>query len=294
MKSINEQISSIEETISLLEEQKHQYVSTNKFLQAAELNNLMAEKRSSKSNLQEELSKLSMTPSQAARHKKRKSAKEALKPKAKVKKTANFFKSSKPKPATVDEESAYEGDMDILSQSSDEENPPKGSKDSNKEESRMSNEKDNGKEKTTNVPKGSEKNDKEEESRNMVRPYFETFSLDDIRIYDKYFPYVRRNLSHGNRVNPDLVESHIKDLTLDEFIVGRKIFCYKNHKKEDLVCKICQPFIDMAAEINSKGIVPLLSLYRKHHSNVAYKSDKATSYVMQLPVCIFKLNKQLL
>ena len=157
----------------------------------------------------------------------------------------------------------------------------------------MSNEKDKGKEKTTNVPNSSEKNDKEEESRNMVRPYFETFSLDDIHIYDKYFPYVRRNLSHGNRVNPDLVESHIKDLTLDEFIVGRKIFCYKNHKKEDLVCKICQPFIDMAAEINSKGIVPLVSLYRKHHSNVAYKSDKATSYVMQLPVCIFKLDKQL-
>ena len=143
MKSISEQISSIEETISLLEKQKHQYVSTNKFLQAAELNNLMVEKRSSKSKLQEELSKLSMASSQVARHKKRKSAKEPLKPKAKVKKTANFFKSSKPKPATVDEESAYEGDMDILSQSSDEENPPKGSKDSNKEESRMSNEKDN-------------------------------------------------------------------------------------------------------------------------------------------------------
>ena len=66
---------SCEDTVSLLEKQRVQYVNANKFLQAAEINTMISEKREAKAKLQEELARLGVAIAQAARHQKRKAAK---------------------------------------------------------------------------------------------------------------------------------------------------------------------------------------------------------------------------
>ena len=70
--SLTDQIKSVEETMSLLQKQKEQYVTSNKFMQAAEINTLISVKGAAKTKLQEELSRLNMASSQAIRHKRRK------------------------------------------------------------------------------------------------------------------------------------------------------------------------------------------------------------------------------
>ena len=55
---IKESIQSASETINLLTQQKQQYVSTERFLQAAELNSTILQKNKEKRNLESELAKL--------------------------------------------------------------------------------------------------------------------------------------------------------------------------------------------------------------------------------------------
>ena len=69
--SLTDQITSVEETMSLLQKQKEQYVTSNKFIQAAEINTSIGEKGAAKTKLQEELSRVNMASSQAIRHKRR-------------------------------------------------------------------------------------------------------------------------------------------------------------------------------------------------------------------------------
>ena len=125
----------------------------------------------------------------------------------------------------------------------------------------------------------------------MLRPYLHSFSSNDIALYHKYAKYFLKRISCGNKVNPDLIHSCIVDLSLKEFVVARTIYCYKNHENH-VNCSVCKSFIGMAEEIIEKGLCPLTVLYRQH-CDQPYKTDKATRLVMQLPVIIFLLNKQL-
>ena len=59
----------------MLGEQKLQYVYTSKFLQVAEMDSTISEKREAKAMLQGELARLGIASAQAARHQKRKVAK---------------------------------------------------------------------------------------------------------------------------------------------------------------------------------------------------------------------------
>ena len=307
--SLTDQIKSHEETISLLQKQKQQYASNSKFLQAAEINSLIGEKGTAKVKLQEELAKLSTATSQALRHQKRKLKHKSEHSKTKVKKqqVPKFFK-----PKEKSDESQYDGDTDILSSdSSDEADKKTNKKDSTvnqKDEVSTTNQKTTEKDyiviaedeisttETKTAEKKSTVNAEEEcsdkgENQNMVRPYLHSFSSNDIALYHKYAKYFLKRISCGNKVNPDLIHSWIVDLSLKEFVVARTIYCYKNHENH-VNCSVCKSFIGMAEEIIEKGLCPLTVLYRQH-CDQPYKTDKATPLVMQLPVTIFRLNKQL-
>lgn len=59
IQDINESIASITDTIKLLTQQKQQYVNSERFLQAAEINSTILEKNKAKQELERELTKLS-------------------------------------------------------------------------------------------------------------------------------------------------------------------------------------------------------------------------------------------
>ena len=82
----------------------------------------------------------------------------------------------------------------------------------------------------------------------------------------------------------------VNDLTLNEFVVVRKLFCKLHHRDTTPEeCSRCHPLICLSERICSEGICELPSLYREVFPTLQYQSDKAVRKLMQLPVAIFKL-----
>jgi len=114
--------------------------------------------------------------------------------------------------------------------------------------------------------------------------------LDEQRRLDKYAKYVKQNLTDGCKVTEDMYFTHLKDITLKEYIVAVKKYCSVFHMAQE--CSRCEPVLKVAGEVMDSGIVPLSALYRKYFRSI-YKSDKAIRRVIQLPVVIFRAFGQL-
>lgn len=84
--------------------------------------------------------------------------------------------------------------------------------------------------------------------------------------------------------------SHIRDLSLAEFIVARKEYCRIKHSQSK--CNLCAPLITFANELLEHGVVPLSECFRKIFSQ-EYKSEKAIRRIMQLPIVVFRVNQKL-
>lgn len=82
--------------------------------------------------------------------------------------------------------------------------------------------------------------------------------------------------------------SKVDDMTLNDFIVARQEFCRSRHKE---YCD-CQKLIMVAADILQNGFLPLKDLFCKHFGCIPskFKTEKAVSRMMQLPVAVVPLN----
>ena len=107
--------------------------------------------------------------------------------------------------------------------------------------------------------------------------------------YIKYKKYVGVNLSQDYKVG-NMYISHMKDLTLDEFVKARQIHCDLHGHASNCYCK---SLINAAREIINAGICQLALLYKKYFNQFQYKSDKAVRQFMQLPVAIFPVKSKL-
>ena len=114
--------------------------------------------------------------------------------------------------------------------------------------------------------------------------------LDGQRCLDKYAKYLKQNLTDGCKVTEDMHITHLKDITLKEYVVAVKKYCSVFHMAQE--CSRCEPTLKVAGEVVDSGIVPLSALYRKYFRST-YKSDKAIRRVIQLPVVIFRAFGQL-
>ncbi|CAB4022429.1 Hypothetical predicted protein, partial [Paramuricea clavata] len=106
--------------------------------------------------------------------------------------------------------------------------------------------------------------------------------------YLKYKKYSDVKLSDNYKLGKIYV-SHIKDMTLEEFVEARQIHCGLQRHSSDCYCN---SLIEAAKEIISGGICPLALLY-KTRFNQQYKTDKAVQQLMQLPVVIFPIKTKL-
>ena len=106
----------------------------------------------------------------------------------------------------------------------------------------------------------------------------------------RYSIYLKKNLLDGIKVNEDLYVSNVQDLTLGEFVTARTTYCRMKHCMPN--CKQCTPLISFANSVLECGLVPLSETFRKCFSS-QYKSSKAVSRVMQLPVVIFRVQNRL-
>ena len=262
--TINLQIKSIEESISLLEKQKVQYINTKRFLQAAEVNTLIAEKRNSKAMHMEELRKLNS----GASHRKRKNEESHM---ASKRLKEDFFSKAGKFHVEIDLDAQ---EADTLSESSDVEAPkaPQPCSDTSKEVTM-----------TTTDEAVPALDDVEQVSNPPLLAFKKTE-------YEKYVSYTSQRLSEGTKVSCDLMKSKITDLSLTEFISARKAYCSFHHSCRH--CEGCKRLTCMASDIVEKGIVRVPVLYRKHFKS-SYKADKAVRVMMQLPVTIFRHEKQL-
>ena len=107
----------------------------------------------------------------------------------------------------------------------------------------------------------------------------------NIKLLAKYKCYLKQDCSSGCKQNDDMYVTHVKDLTLEEFIFSVKSHCSRYHQTE---CKKCGPTLNAALYIRNEGMVPLATLYRTYYNAAKYKSDKAVRCVIQLPVCNFQ------
>ena len=107
--------------------------------------------------------------------------------------------------------------------------------------------------------------------------------------YVKYINYVDVNLSQDYKFD-NIYISHVKDLTLEEFIKARKIYCrLQGHGQQ---C-YCRSLINAAEEIHLHNICQMAFVYKKHFNHLQYKSDKAVRQLMQLPVVVFPIKNKL-
>ena len=107
--------------------------------------------------------------------------------------------------------------------------------------------------------------------------------------YLKYKKYSDVNLSDNYKLGKIYV-SHIKDLTLEEFVEARQIHCGLQRHSSDCYCN---SLIEAAKQIISGGICQLSLLYKKRFNQQQYKTDKAVRQLMQLPVVIFPIKSKL-
>ena len=108
-------------------------------------------------------------------------------------------------------------------------------------------------------------------------------------IFQRYLRYVGQNLTDDVKVEGMHI-SLIRDLSLAEFQIARKMYCQEKHGCP-LHCRMCSPLIEVAKQIEIQGVVSLKSLFcSQFGSKALYKSDKAVRRFMQLPVVVLKLN----
>ena len=108
--------------------------------------------------------------------------------------------------------------------------------------------------------------------------------------YERYLPYTRIGISDALKVDSNLTKSLIEDVSLEDFVVAREMFCQRTHKQ--YLCDNCITLIEMAKDIQKRGVVPVSVIYRQH-SKVTYKPSKAVRLLMQLPVAVFRFSGQL-
>ena len=84
--------------------------------------------------------------------------------------------------------------------------------------------------------------------------------------------------------------SHVKDLTLEEFVRATKNYCHVQGHAHHCYC---ESLINAAKEILKDNISQLALVYKKHFNHLQYKSDKAVRQLMQLPVVIFPIKRKL-
>ena len=108
-------------------------------------------------------------------------------------------------------------------------------------------------------------------------------------LYRRYVIHVSSSLSKGTK-GSSVYLSNINDLTLNEFVVVRKLYCRLHHgdATPEHCCR-CRPLVQLSERINAAGICELSVVYRAVFSDVQYQSHKAIRKLMQLPVAIFKL-----
>lgn len=98
------------------------------------------------------------------------------------------------------------------------------------------------------------------------------------------------NLTDNIKITDNLYLSRIQDLSLDEFVAARRMYCQITHNH--LNCSQCMPLIKFALQIIEHSVVLLSACFRKCFSG-AYKSDKAIRRIVQLPVAVFRANEKL-
>lgn len=103
----------------------------------------------------------------------------------------------------------------------------------------------------------------------------------------KYLKHHGKNLGSVKKVN-GVYRSKLEDMTLNESIVARQEFCRHRHKEK---CD-CKKLIMVAADTLQHGFLPLKDLFCKLFgcNPSKFKSDKAVSRMMQLPVAVFPLS----
>lgn len=105
----------------------------------------------------------------------------------------------------------------------------------------------------------------------------------------KYLKHRAKTLSTVMQIN-GVYRSKVDDMTLSEFIVARQEFCkYYGHKES---CD-CKKLISAATHVLQNGFLPLKDWFCKHFgcNPSKFKSDKAVSRVMQLPVAVFPVQQ---
>lgn len=107
--------------------------------------------------------------------------------------------------------------------------------------------------------------------------------------YLKYKKYSDLKLSDNYKLGKIYV-SHIKDLTLEEFVEARQIHCGLQRHSSDCYCN---SLVEAAKQIISGGICQLSLLYKTRFNQQQYKTDKAVRQLMQLPVVIFPIKSKL-
>ena len=114
-------------------------------------------------------------------------------------------------------------------------------------------------------------------------------SGDAASTFETYKKYVGQNLTDNISCGGAYV-SHIKDMSLSEFQVARKLYCQHQHVPSlPLKCDTCLPLINAAKEVECQQIVKLRTLFCNHFKSSSYKTDKAIRRLMQLPVVVLKV-----
>ena len=88
------------------------------------------------------------------------------------------------------------------------------------------------------------------------------------------------------KVADGIYVSMIEDITLEEFVDVRQLYCENKHNKP--CCFDCKN-LAAARKIFNSVVVDLKTLFLEHFTTVIYKSDKAVRRIMQLPVAVIRL-----
>ena len=109
------------------------------------------------------------------------------------------------------------------------------------------------------------------------------------KIFEKYQKYIGKNLTHNVSIGRTYI-CHIKDMSLSDFLVARKLYCQHKHLNSILSeCETCLSLINAAKQVECQGVVNLKTLFCSHFKSSSCRTDKAIRRLMQLPVVVFKI-----
>ena len=104
---------------------------------------------------------------------------------------------------------------------------------------------------------------------------------------DIYSNLKTQALSEYNEVSTNVFSSKIEGLSLEEYLIVAQHYCQVKHASS--TCTKCSGIIKAGQMVQSKGIVPLVEVFKSSFQSVTYHSLNAKRRLLQMPLVALRI-----